>query len=360
VDRTRQWLAVTVAVALALPAATASAQTGPRSIVSLETLGGDGVSGRIALDLAQLYDDGAARRLLPILGVGALQNVLDLATIKSIDLAIVQQDALDAARRQQIDPGIGALTYVARLYDEDFHLVARSSVASLAALAGKTVDFGPAGGGAAVTGPALFAALGVAVVAAHDPAPVALARLERGEVDAMALVAAPPLPLLAALDRPSPLRLVAVPPAASYAPAQLEAEDYPALMPQGGTVDTVAVGMVLAAADLAPGSERAADVASFVDAFFARAASLREPGHAPQWREVDLAAELPGWQRAPAAAAWLEANAPAAAQGPASELKAAFDRFLDERMNKSGAALTQAQKDALFAQFRHWQEGPPR
>ncbi len=179
----------------------------------------------------------------------------------------------------------------------------------------------------------------------------------------MAVVGAPPRPLLGARTRGVGLRRVPVPRAGAlasdYAPAQLEAEDYPALVPQGGTIDTVAVGMVLAAADLQPGSDRYQAVAAFVDLFFARLAALREPGHAPQWREVDLAAELPGWRRFPPAAAWLKANAPAAASEPATELKAAFDRFLDERLKSSSAPLTQAQKDALYTQFQHWQTAPP-
>jgi len=349
--------AAAILVATALPAA---AQQVPHGIVTLETLGGDGVSGRAALDLAQMFDDGGTRRLMPVLGVGAFQNVVDLATVKDLDLAIVQQDALDLARRHNLDPAIDRMTYVARLYDEDLHIVAHKGVTGLAALSGKVVDFGPEGGGAAVTGPAVFAAAGVPVVPAHDPPELALARLARGEIGAMVLIGAPPVPLLATLEPGSNLRLVAAPPTAGYGSAQLEAEDYPALVPQGGTIDTVSAGMVLAAADHPSGDAHAADVAAFIDAFLAHLPALREPGHAPQWRDVEASAELPGWRRSPAAAAWLQANAPSAAAQPATELKEAFDRFLDDRMKKTGLPLTQAQKDALFAQFQRLQGDGPR
>jgi uncharacterized protein len=49
-------------------------------------------------------------------------------------------------------------------------------------------------------------------------------------------------------------------------------------------------------------------VAHFVEVFFPRFAELQVPERHPKWREVNLAASLPGFSRTEAAAAWLNAR----------------------------------------------------
>ncbi len=107
---------------------------GTRGVVELETGGTDGISGQVAADLANLLNDGATRRIVPVIGDGALQNMIDLKALKGLDLAIVQADALDQARKQKLVPGVETITYVARLYNEEFHLVAGADVKSVADL----------------------------------------------------------------------------------------------------------------------------------------------------------------------------------------------------------------------------------
>src|SRR6516165_5416775 len=97
-----------------------------RGVVELETDRGAGISVRIAEDLANLIDDGSTRRVLPVIGKGALQNITDLKLLRGIDMAILQADVLDYARRQDYLPGLeGWITYIAKLYNEEFHLLAR-------------------------------------------------------------------------------------------------------------------------------------------------------------------------------------------------------------------------------------------
>jgi len=40
--------------------------------------------------------------------------------------------------------------------------------------------------------------------------------------------------------------------------------------------------------------------------------------------------------------------------GP-QDMKAVFERFLDERLKATGAGMSQQQKDELFSQFERWQ-----
>jgi TRAP transporter TAXI family solute receptor len=358
------------AVALALVAWLLSCATGRadwlanrvnRGVVELETGSANGLSPRMAADIADLLDDGATRRVVPVIGEGSLQNLFDLEALRGIDLAIVQTDVLDYARQQHLVPGIDRLTYIARLYNEDFHLLAGPGIKTVRDLAGKKVNFGPQGGGTGVTAARIFATLGIAVVPINDPTREALVRLEGGKIAALAFVSAAPAPIFRAVSRAAGLHFLSIPAQSAllsaYAPTRLTAKDYPLLIAPGQPVDTVAVGTVLLAADLAVGTPRYRNLVNFVDAFFTQFQSLLGPGYQPKWREVNLAAVLPGWTRFPPARQWLMRNAPVAGTALPADLEVMFERFLDERLRASGAQMSPQQKAALFAQFRRWQAG---
>jgi uncharacterized protein len=337
-----------------------------RGVVELETGRATGISVDIAEDLANVIDDGATRRVLPVVGKGALQNISDLDLLHGIDLAILQDDVLNYARQPNILPGIeNRITYIAKLYNEEFHLLARRDIKTIADLANQKVNVDLRGAGTEVTATRLFNLLNVPIVATNDDQEAALEKLQRGEIAALAYVAGKPAPIFRDLISANGLHFLAVPldPAvtAAYVPTRLTAEDYPALIEHNQPVDTVAVGAVLAAANLAPQSERYRNVVNFVDAFFTGFQSLLAPGHHPKWREVNIAAELPGWRRFPPAAAWLQSNAQVATAPTEQDLKSIFARFIDERQQATGAtALTQQQKDELFGQFQQWQKGQVR
>jgi uncharacterized protein len=356
-------LALVASAALFLVPAFAADQSfdrGTRGVVEVETDDTAGIAGQIAADLAALLDDGATRRVVPVLGDGALQNVVDLKVLHGIDAAIIEADTLDYVRQQKLISGIDALTYVARLYNEEFHLLARPDIKSVADLAGKKVNVGPQTGGTPVTARNFFSALGIAVTTTNDPTDVALAQLAHGDIDAVALVAAKPSPLLRAVEPGKGFHFLSLPLKGpltkSYAPTRLTAQDYPGLISEDAPVDTMAVGTVLMAANLQQGSERYRNLIEFTDALFTQFPALLEPGHNAKWREVNLAADLPGWRRFPAAEQWLAQNMPVAQQkGAPVNMKSVFERFLDERLKATGAGMTQQQKDDLFSQFERWQ-----
>ena len=334
-----------------------------RGVVELETGRAAGISVRIAEDLANIIDDGATRRVLPVVGKGALQNISDLDLLHGIDLAILQDDVLNYARQPNVLPGLeNRITYIAKLYNEEFHLLARRDIKTVADLANQKVNVDLRGAGTEITATRLFSLLNVPIVVTNDDQQVALEKLQRGEIAAMAFVAGKPAPIFSDLISANGLHFLAIPlnPAvtAAYVPARLTADDYPALIQYNQPVDTIAVGAVLAAANLQPLSDRYRNVVNFVDAFFTGFQSLLTPGHHPKWREVNIAAELPGWRRFPPAAAWLQSNAQVAATPNEQDLKSIFARFIDERQQASGGApLTQQQKDELFGQFQQWQKG---
>ncbi|MGH9207872.1 MAG: TAXI family TRAP transporter solute-binding subunit [Acidimicrobiales bacterium] len=357
-------MVLALSLALAAPAAAQSlAERANRGLVEVITGSVSGTSAKIAEDLADLLDDGATRRVLPVVGKGSLQNITDLKALRGIDLAIIQTDVLDYARTQKISPGIeSSITYIAKLYNEEFHLLARGDIKSVADLAGKKVNFGIQGDGTTVTGSRVFDLLKIKVVAANYDQTLALDRLKSGEIAAMAYVAAKPAPLFTSMQPQDGLHFLPIPLkpeiVAAYIPVRLTAEDYPRLVSAQAPVDTVAVGSVLLVANLLPESERYRNVVNFVDAFFTQFPKLLEAPHHPKWSEVNLAAELPNWRRFPPADSWLKRNAAAPVAIGDQQLRDIFAKFLDERTRIGGGqAMSSQEKEDLFSQFKRWQTG---
>src|SRR5882757_5827068 len=353
--------------ALAKTAAQPPPETGVnRGVVELETARAAGISVRIAEDLANVIDDGATRRVLPVVGKGALQNLTDLKLLRGIDMAILQVDVLDYARQQNLLPGLEYwATYITKLYNEEFHLLARQDIKSVSDLANQKVNVDLRGAGTAITAARLFDLLKIPVTTINDDQEGALDKLRKGEIAALAFVAGKPAPIFRDLNANDGLHFLAIPlnppVTATYVPTRLTAADYPGFVPQDQTVDTVAVGAVLLATNLQVGSERYRNLVNFVDAFFTGFQSLLDPGHHPKWREVNITAELPGWRRFPPAEQWLQRNTQVAAAPNMQDLRSIFSRFIDERQQASGGApLTPEQKNELFGQFELWQKGQTR
>jgi uncharacterized protein len=339
-----------------------------RGLVVLMTGGADGASVGMAEEISKLVSDGATRRVLTLVGHGAVQELVDLRAMRGLDLGIVQADVLDFVKQQNLSPGIETtIAYVTRLHSDELHVLARAEFTDIRQLAGKKVELC---GSAQVTAASIFDLLQVVVEPSFDEEAVALAKLAAGEVSAVAYVAPKPTPLFKALDGAG-LRLLPIPLtpeiALRYVPAQLTAEDYPRLVAADAPVDTVAVGMVMFAANMPAESERYRNVGAAVDAFFARLPQLQEAPHHPKWAEVNLAAELPGWKRFPPAAAWLKRNVVAAAvparekPAPETELRQGFAKFLDERSKASGGrVLSLQEKDQLFDKVEPLRNRQPR
>ena len=342
-------------------AADALAERANRGLVEIVVGGIDGTSARMAEDLATLLDDGATRRVLPVIGKGAFQNLADLKALRGVDLAIVQTDVLEDARARRLYPNLESFTtYVAKLNNDEFHLLARADIRSVADLAGKKVNFGPAAGGTAFTGPRLFELLKIRVEPTAYGQAQALEKLKKGEIAAMAMLAGKPTMLLQGVQPHDGLHFVPLPlkgaMEAGYIPARLDHADYPELVPEGHPVDTVAVGTVLLVAGLAPDSERYRNVANFVEAFFTQFPKLLDAPHQPQWQEVNLAAELPHWRRFAPADEWIKRNGATPAAMSQDQMRDIFVKFLDERSKASGSeTLSAEQKEQLYDQFRRWQ-----
>src|SRR5947207_10221214 len=83
-------------------------------------------------------------RVLPILGVGGLQNVNDVLFVKNVDMAGVDEDTLRLLKKR--DPVLYAnveqrVQYITKLYNSEFHVLARNDIKSYDDLRGKKVNF---------------------------------------------------------------------------------------------------------------------------------------------------------------------------------------------------------------------------
>jgi TRAP transporter TAXI family solute receptor len=334
------------------------ANTGTVEVVS----GGvDGTYVRIAADLAAVLDDGDILRVIPVIGKGSLQNMSDIMYLKGVDIGIVQADVLAYIKRERSLPGAEtAIQYITKLYNEELHILARPEITKIEDLAKHKVNVDVRGSGTGITASLVFDRLGIAIDPVTDDQALALDKLRRGEISALVYVTGKPARFFRDIKKEERLHFLSVPlsPALleTYLPSQLTADDYPALISSDAPVSTVAVGSVMAVFNWPKYSDRYKKVARFVDAFFDKFDAFLQPPRHAKWKEVNLAAELPGWVRFAPATEWLKRNATVATKSNPVEMKAIFYRFIDERQRASGGpAMSQQQKDELYSQFEHWQ-----
>jgi uncharacterized protein len=305
---------------------------------------------RMASDMSFVLDDADNLRVLPILGKGAGQNAYDIRFLKGVDLGFVRTDTLqqlhDDNRITNVDRHI---TYVARLFNDELHVIAPRDITDIRQLAGKKVTFDVKGSGTDYTGRSMFKGLSLEVEAINVDQPTAFDLLKRGEITAAVSVAAKPVAIVANFDGGGRFHFLPVPYvealADRYFPATLTSKEYPKLIPEGENVSTVAVGTVLGAYNWPPNSERYKRIARFVDAFFSKFDHFLAPTRHPKWHEVNLSAEVAGWKRFPAAEEWLSARR----EGPGTTSTTPYRRFLDERRPPADI-----DRDRLFEEFLKW------
>jgi TRAP transporter TAXI family solute receptor len=316
----------------------------------------DGTDLAIVQDLAAVLDEGDSLRVLPMVGKGPAQNVKDVMFMRGVDMGITQANILKHfAETGELGSNLaGQLVYIAKLFNEEMHVVVRSETKDLQELKGKVVNLGPAGSGTEITGRLIFKELGIDIKRVHLGEADAVEQLKKGDIDASIVVTGKPAPFLAHLKDTKGLKLLAVPYAkgleAEYYPATLTHEDYPGLIPEGERVDTVAVCAVLVSFNWGSNNPRYKKVAKFVDRFFTDFdAFMQSPRH-PKWEEVNFAAVLENWQRSPVAQAWIDKAKNVAEH----TTKRRFDTFLAEAAPAAGTRITDDERARLFREFLEW------
>ena len=313
-------------------------------------------------------------RVLPILGVGGLQNVNDVLFLKNVDMAVVDEDNLRLLKKR--DPVLYAnveqrVQYITKLYNSEFQVLARNDIKSYDDLRGRKVNFNLKDSQTEVTADTVFNALNIQTQRSYYDNDEALKRLISGEISAMIILTGAPQAMLAKVKKEDgvhflPLDQESLPNHklgelfANYLPADLTHEHYPNLIAEGTTVPTIANRALLVAYTWPEDSPRYKRVAKFIDAFFSKIDQFNNPSRHPKWREVNLSAEMPGWVRLKPAAEWLashrnqavSANPDNTLDQSSPELKLAFEKFMQKYASSSGQkTLSSSERELLFAKF---------
>jgi uncharacterized protein len=311
-------------------------------------------------------------RVLPMLGVGGLQNLNDVLFLKNADMGVVDEDNLRLLKKR--DPVLYAnieqrVQYITKLYNSEFQVVARNNIRTFEDLRGKKVNFNLKDSQTEVTADIVFNTLKLDVERSYYDNDVALKKVIDGDLAAMIILTGAPQAALAKLKKEDGVhflafdeRTVSAPSAqqvlSDYIPAELTHEQYPALIPEGTTVPTFANRALLVAYGWQDNSARYNRIAKFVREFFGKIDRFHDGARHPKWNEINIAADIPGWTRFKPAADWLASQRVAMARPKGTsdsgvDLKVAFDQFVDQYAASKGLHTISAnEQELLFAKFR--------
>jgi TRAP-type uncharacterized transport system substrate-binding protein len=341
------------ATANATPTAASSGEVGKVARVNDWTLGIaggllEGTFIRFAAELAKAFDDGDNLRVLPIVSYGAAENVSDLLYLRGVDIAITYSDVLDQYKKSgEVKNFEQRINYISQLYVGELHVFARPEIKALADLEGKKVGFNTKGAGPTITGPILFERLGIHVEPVFINNSIAIEKMKSGEIAAVLHTVGKPNDLFTRLQPIPGFHFVPVAYdknlADYYLPSTLTHDDYPNLIAAGEVIDTIGIPAILAVYNWQKGSDRFRRVERFIDYFFDRFDRLKEPSFHPKWKDVNLAAKVPGWTRYSVAEQKVSAMTSAP---PAPRTSDAGDPLRADRSSAADARL--------YEEFLNW------
>jgi uncharacterized protein len=320
------------------------------STVTIVTAPVGGAVSTMGSDMANVLDDGENLRVLPILGKGSVQNLIDIMRLRSVDMGFAMSDALEFVKTEYAVPNIeDRLHYVSKMFNIELHIVARKEINTVSDLAGKKIYAERNFGYYSLRN--IFNRLNITADVDYKTDIVGgLQKVIDGEADAWAGDIAKVAPLIRSIKNDDKrLHLVSVPFDRRlfdlYFPTSLTGEEYPNLIPPGESVQTVAASILLMVYAWPEGSDRYNRVAKFVNALFSKIGELQQPPRHPKWRETFIDANMPRLHRFKAAADWLALNAAGQQAGlkrdvpvvgkPPPDKEELFNRFLEWRRANS-------------------------
>src|SRR6266487_1025596 len=153
--------------------------------VTIVTSGLSCTCARFAEDIRNVVNDlrPDGLRVLPVLGIGGLQNLNDVLFLKGIDMGVVDEDNLRLLKKR--DPKLYAnierrVQYITKLYNSEFHVVARDEIKSYDDLRGKKVNFNLKESQTEVTADIVFKMLNIEVQRSNYDNDEAIKKLRNG------------------------------------------------------------------------------------------------------------------------------------------------------------------------------------
>jgi TRAP transporter TAXI family solute receptor len=309
----------------------------------------------LAYDMSAVLDDGTNLRVLPVIGKGGYQNVMDVLHLRGVDLCITQSNIMTYLKKTgEMGANIDSrLAFITRLYNEEMHVLAGPGIDDIKQLAGKKVNFSDVGSGTQFSTRLIFELLGIKAEEVNMGQADGYQKVKSGEIAATVLIAGKPTGSFSKFKLEPGMKLLPVPYTEAleqdYLPAKLTHEDYPALIAKGSSVDTVAIASVLASYNWPRDTDRYRRVANFVDAFFTKFSQFQQPARHRKWKEANINSSLRGWKRFPAAEEWLARNAE---QQRTSGIQ--IDPSLVRAQAAKAAPNDPAAQERLYREFMEW------
>jgi TRAP-type uncharacterized transport system substrate-binding protein len=315
---------------------------------------------QVANDLASVLNDSDRLRILPIVGVGGPQNIRDVRYLKGVDIGLTQLSVLNSFRssNQTLGQYDDKIVYIAKLFNEEVHLIAAKDITSIEQLNGRKVNIDEVRSGTSYTMRDVFKRLGIKIEEVNVTQGQAFEKLKTGEIAATAYLAGKSAKLISNLKFERGIHFLSVPfppeIAAEYLPTDLNHDDYPDLIPAGQSVQTIADEVILIGYNWAKNTDRYRRVQRFVEAFFPKIEEFRKPPNHQKWQEVNLAVKIKNWKRFEPADEWLSSN-----KNPeVAELQSNFRQFISTQGNVSPQRSigSPSQTDELFQEFLKWRQ----
>ena len=317
----------------------------------------------LAQDMAKVLDDGDSLRVIPMLTYGSVGNIEDLLYLKNVDIAFTKADNF-AYFKQKFKVNLSTrVHYITRLFDAELHALVRPEIRSWEDLRGKKVNIGVAGNAAHTTVPIVMKALGIDFEILTLDHAIGLEMMSKGEISGAIRVGGKPMNTFTKVPANSGFHFLTIETSDfaqkfsdTYVLGKLTNQDYPALIKPGEEITTIAVPDILAVYNWPKASDRYLRVEKFITAFFRNFRKLQEGPFHPKWKDVNLAATIPGWTRSEIATRMLQ-EATATTGDP---LRDDFNAFMGQQRRTGTITKNSADQDALFQQFLDWRNRATR
>ena len=353
-----------------------------KNTVTIVMGGGSDTQIRIVQDMADILNNkdrnGKQKlRIVPIMGQGGAQNALDVMFLRGVDIGITQTDILAHLRGENAvlyKNIFQRVHYITKLYNAEWHVIGKQKFKNISDLKGKRVNISKVNSGTYITSKNIFELLGIKVKYATYNNSVAIEKMRRRELDAVVIMGGAPIDGIQKISREegyhfipatffyedyfkAPLKNVLE---LFYLPTTLKHEQYPNLIAKGQSVPTVANSIVLAVYNWPNKSPRELRVAQFVNEFFRNIKKFRDIGRHSKWKEINLTARVPEWNRANIAELVLRdtqgSKATSISGNQTDKRYQKFLSFMQKNGNLNVSDLSPQQKQALYKQFLNFIE----
>jgi TRAP-type uncharacterized transport system substrate-binding protein len=292
-----------------------------------------------------------------MLTYGSVGNIEDLLYLRNVDVAFTKADNFVYFKEKLNINLRNRVHYITRLFDAELHVLVRPEIKSWEDLRGKKVNIGVAGNAAHTTAPIVMKALGLNVEVLTLDHAIGLEMMKKGEIAGAMRVGGKPMTTFTKVPPNSGFHFLSIDASEFaqkfseiYVLGKLTNEDYPTIIPPGESITTLAVPDILAVYNWPKGTDRYQRVEKFITAFFRNFKTLQDAPFHAKWKDVNLAATIPGWTRSEIAERMLQEMA----GNTTDPLRKEFDTFLSQRRLTGSSQKTIGEQDALFRQFLDW------